>query len=251
MNEKTIGRNILIRKAMQIARKLQSDYGEEIMQLYRSGNTHQDIVSHLSVESFYSIKTSTANTAVQLALRGYKAYFNLSSCSGLLSESELEEIAKKHIKSGWKTSKANKLGIFGWTSEKLKKHWENIGNKAYKDGVGIHGMTNEEKILAGKKGGLATAKKRKEFLWIKKGYTEETRDVTEIERAYQLTSLSGYVHQGGTYDGKADILKILQTINLEYHKGKAIRTKRALERALEKERRKRKNQKILAQNSKV
>jgi len=243
MNELKENQYSLIIKSMQIAKQLQRDSGEDIKRLYAEGKTHKDIALQLSIGLIYDVKKTTAINAVRLALRGYKSYFNLEPSQGLYSASELEKMAREHYQSAASRRYDNKQGIFGWDDKKLRKHFQKLGRKTYSIGVGAFAMSKEKKTLASKKGGASAAKKRGQVLWNQMGRTKETKDITEIERAYALTLQREYIHQDGRHVGMPIILNILQTINLEYHHNKPVRTKCALERALEKERKKRKKQK--------
>jgi len=171
-----------IKKEVLLGRELQVLY-PEIAEDYRKGMTHKEIVEKYNITGQFGVDEEFAKNTVGYSIRGIlRAMFDLKPYSGLITDKEeLERLAQDHNIEG--------------------------GRKTYEQGKGIHGMSEEERIEASRKGGKISAILRGQILW------------TEIEEQIALE-----LHQeiGKGVCGKN--IKIAEIINQEFHKGKKVRT---------------------------
>ena len=145
---------IAITAATRLGKKLVVDH-PEIADLYRAGKTLPDIVQELDILSEYDVRTSqVAEYGVRLALRGYDGGFgdliNVKSYEGLITDSEeLEDLCLAHQTEGGHEAHRRGVGVHGMSTEERRE----IGRKLHSDGKGIHAQTEEQYQELGRRTG--------------------------------------------------------------------------------------------------
>lgn len=200
-----------IKKALEVGLLLQKDF-PGLANDYRNCMFTSEIISKYDLTSKYRITKQIAINSIYRALRGNReTRFEVGSYDGLLGEEEIERLRMKHFsRSGYKSginSYKNKLGVHARTKEQRIRDGRKGGNisgrKNLEMKIGIHALTQEQRIEYGR----ASAISRGEVLWKPQ----------EIESAYILSQL-GYQHK-----------LIAEGLNEFIHNGRKVRTASSVE----------------------
>jgi len=239
-----------IRRGLNLGRALQKDH-PEISTMYKD-HTLPEISDRLSVSSKYGINETIAVIAVYNALRGHYEDFGVSPYEGLLSKEEINRIGKEHQRNNGRKTRDEKIGIFGRTNDERledckkggykmggirgqetyetgvgiyartpEQHSDDSvigGNKSYEEKLGVHGMSAEQRVEAGRK----SAASRGQISWTD----------GEIEHAYKLSLTSEYMHQSGRHNGRACNELIALELNKQFHDSEAVRTEDTVYKSL-------------------
>ena len=191
-----------IKTGVLLGRKLQEDLGDEIVQLYRSGQSARDIVRTLEIRQRYGIRgAQTGGKAILFALRGNKYDFSEGGLcyDGLLPDEELDTLGQTHRVEYSKKNVRDKIGIFGRTPEQVSKANRIGGKKITELGRGIHGINPETgeryQVEGAKLGGIRSVEVRGHSL-----YTED-----ELREAHELSQQSDYQWQSGGQEGRPNL----------------------------------------------
>lgn len=173
----------------------------EIANLYREGKSIYQIVEGLKIQSKHQVTIDVAVTGVKKAISGHDGSLNIKAYTGLIpSKEERNDLAGEHKRKSALGEVNNKIGMYAWTSEELRRH--NTKNSPL--GIRAKGQTP----------------------WIKKGGQIDENlfcSVSEIDFAYMLSQNPNY--RLGPYTKSK---KVAENINELYHKGKKIRTRGAV-----------------------
>jgi len=209
----------------------------EIANMYREGLTHPEIAEKLNVKVNYGARSDkVAKDSIYRAITGHAGGFDLDAYDGLIQDvDELVRLGYEHnIKHGSKVTELG-LGIHGLTLEQRSEY----GRKSAELGLGIHGTNPETGERYVVEGGRIGGRKLSELgLGIHSLTEEERREVRrkgalakgltpwegeETESAYSLSLESEYQHQKGRQKGRSDNKKIAERLNEDYHGGGGIR----------------------------
>lgn len=197
VNQRQLGGMI---SSIQTGKRLQIDH-PEIAEMYRDGLSRRSIADRLNVGDEYSVTTTTAEMSVHYALTGYDGNYDLheSSFKGIIPDDERGEIAKKHRKDAASS----------------------IGSYCVEHGVGIHGMTQEQ---------------RDEML-IRRGIKPAV--LGEQEFIFESSSNPDYFHdETHNSRGKPSYQKIADATNQKFHNGESVRNKGYVANIIQRERKK-------------
>ena len=102
------------------------------------------------------------------------------------------------------------------------EHYANGGRKLAELGLGIHGLTPEQRLEYSSKGGRIGGRKSAE---LGKGIhsLQTSWSKEETEYAHLLSLEPEFQHQKGSWKGKGDYKTIAQVLNKEYHNGEDVR----------------------------
>lgn len=212
-----------IKKAACLGRILQDNL-PGIAQDYRDGLSQPKIAEKYDIMGKYHVGENTARNAVAFALRGHDNNSGIESYPGLIPDKdELSKLGLEH----------QVAAIANALTPEVRK---NSGKKAYKQGLGIHARTHEQRIKDSRKGGVvardsnygfhALTPKQKlinqrnaiiasgKTLWT----TEEKNRVLELK-----------VHPDYQSGKKGPCYKkIADKVNEEFHNGKEVRTRSSI-----------------------
>jgi len=173
MNEEEISHKqiMAVKRSIKLGRTLQKNH-PEIADLYRKGDSMMKIVEDLRITTDYNVTEAVARGATQRAIWGGNGEYGTNQYNGLIPEEERENLAREHqINSGNEILRRG-VGIHGLTPEQrtevAKMGGKVSGSKSYTEGTKIFGMTEEEKSLRTKKAyerglGALTAEQRHRF----------------------------------------------------------------------------------------
>lgn len=239
-----------IKHAIEIARNIQKE-NPEIAKWYREGFSQAEIAEKLGLKERYPISDGSAQSLVGYALRGYDGRFGGTNFPPLLSESELEALAKKHNSETGKWTYENKKALFSLTQEQLKAASKKGAAILKEKGAGFFDRENKIKggkvagsIIRNKKLGIfaANADEKKErskkaliaqgkFPWAEREYSETYCCLSEKEFMLMLANSETYRH----CRGRPNLQLIADAINASYRAGETIRTKKAVGTELKRE----------------
>lgn len=126
-------------RSLDVGLQLQKDF-PEIADDYRGGMFISEITSKYDLCSKYGYNREVIKTAVKYALKGHGGGLMRDSFDGLLEEGELERLAREHKKRSGTQLYDRGLGIHGVTSEQ-KAEW---GRRSHKLKLGVHARTKEQ-----------------------------------------------------------------------------------------------------------
>ena len=213
-----------IRSAISLGKQLQLEI-PQIADDYRDGLYTSKIARKYNLPLMYGVNEKVAISAIGYAIRGNNGIYNTEPYQGFIKDSdELEILYKQHLtKNGLETYEQG-LGIYALTPEQRIEYNKQAGlkggAKAYQQGKGIYALTPEQKREYGRKGVIS----RGQTPWAEESIDEK---VSEIERAYNLFQLPEYT-----------ISLIAKKLNEEYHNNTRVRTRKSVEGALRKYRKK-------------
>ena len=211
-----------IKKAARLGRTLQGDM-PEIAEDYRNGLSKPKIAEKHNVEGKYNVGPNIAQNAVSAALRGHHGHLGITAYSGLITdENELEKLAKEHQAIAFNSmSKDQRIAQ---------------GKRVHELGLGVHAYSMEERIKQGRKGGGVAKDKglgfhagtpKQKAKWQKNASVASGNVLYlpgEKERIHILAKDPTYQNgkRGPSYNA------IAEQVNSEFHKGKSVRTKSAI-----------------------
>lgn len=228
-----------IRKAYELARQLQAEH-PEIAKLYRTGRHQRSIVSEIRITEKYGVTADVARVAIGAALRGHNPFFELEGLEGLLSPEECEQLEVTHqVEGGQETYQQGRgihtetpqfraeraresyfsgIGLGGIDADHRKLYAKKAGSTAVKKKRGVHGLSHEDHVAHGKKGGpLATLAKGLK-LW----------NPDERSTAYELSQSPSCKYAKGGNKGLTNYVKITAFINDWFHEGQLVRSVNAV-----------------------
>ena len=228
-----------IRLTAAIGEDIRNHY-PEIAEDYRSGLTASKVVAIHGFDHRYGVSRSIAVHAVRSALRGYGGYF-YEPYQGLIADrSERETLALAHNRQTGKELYEQKRGIHALTYEQKveagRKGGLIRGPLSYRLRIGCHALPPEVlrehcrsiAPLGGKAGGSASA--------VARGLVPYTPAapgrVAEIEFAFLLATDPRY-----TGPVRANFSKIAEKVNEAFHAGNPHHTRTTLKIALQRHRR--------------
>ncbi|MEK6855809.1 MAG: hypothetical protein AABX66_01480 [Nanoarchaeota archaeon] len=197
----------------------------EIAEAYRIGKTVDKIVEEYDIIHRFNIPTFTsARNAIKFALRGYDGEMSAEQLRdvmypGLLDAIELERLGKEHVSSGaskWsKENYRNGSGLFGITEEQRIINATKAGKTVKRLGKGIHAMDSAGKRAAAQKGNEM------------RGYICFSRE--EEQAIYDLSQQPemSYGHKG-----YVNSWKVARKINNMFHHGHEVRNNLSISRKL-------------------
>ena len=185
-----------IKLSIEIGRTLQTDH-PEIANSYRVGRTLSEIAEALDVQSKYKVTRMVAESSVFRALTGYNGGFNGRAYCGLIQEDERRILGREHRQKYSDISYKECLGIHKMTRQQRIESGRSggliAGPKNVKEKKGIHGLTPEQKREACYNATLA----RGQIPWSDEEKTlayELARD--KYCRREIAQGLNGYFHRG-------------------------------------------------------
>jgi hypothetical protein len=235
-----------ISRAILLGKKLQKDC-PEIAERYRGGTTLPGIAREFDITHAYKVTQSIAEKAVQFAIKGYKGGF-FDAYNGLIHDSlELEALRQDHRVNNGQRYFREGIGIHTQSAEEKRgcgrrgykkglntRSPEQIsrdsrkgalimGCTSYQQGLGIHGRTPEER----KQDTIKAIAARGLTPWISGILTDAYGYVSEIEFAFNLSSLPQYQNSRGTNNRL-----IAEHLNAAFHGGKPVRYAGSVKRSL-------------------
>ncbi|MEK6854773.1 MAG: hypothetical protein AABX73_00965 [Nanoarchaeota archaeon] len=201
-----------IRKSILIGKTLQ-DISEKLIKLYKNGSTYQEIAETLGVKESYQVTSSVAKSAVGYAIRGYSGGLVIKPYSGLIDEKELSVLRKKHKLEG-SVRGGRKSGI-----SQSKKH------------SGMFTLTKSER----KKIAYEWVLSRNQVPWTDKITANNRTAPSELEYAVSLYNSQEFrsnINCQGRSKGSPIWEDIVFEVNKKYHKGKNVRTLKAVSQAV-------------------
>ncbi|MBI2970958.1 MAG: hypothetical protein HYY37_00900 [Candidatus Aenigmarchaeota archaeon] len=176
-----------IRHAIRIGSKLAVQV-PSIADDYRNGMTQPEIAEKYDIPARFGCRPLTARAAVSYALGGYEGGFDIDAYEGLISSSELLQLARAHATDG--------------------------GLKAIQNGKGMFALSTEEKRQAVFNSHVA------------RGHVPLHE--SESATAYAMSQLPEYRYQHGPNKGKANNVLIAQQLNNLYHGGRQVRSNKTV-----------------------
>lgn len=210
-----------------LARKIQEN-NPEIADMWLSGAVHEDIAKYLEQQGY---KESYLVKASQKAISGHNGGLGIEAFVGLVDDKTRDLIGRSHMAKSYITSKKRKKGLYGLSPERRREIMVNAGKAAVKvqrkRGIALFGLNSSELRAASMKGLEA----RGCVPWILE-VNEET-GFTEPDYARHKASLPEYHYVGGPYNGFVMWKRIATELNDKYHKGKVVRTARAVKQEVD------------------
>jgi len=230
-----------IKRSVLVGQKLQLTH-PEILDMYRNGETLEEIANDLDIVSTHNVSKRIAITSVSHALRGYDGFFEGESYSGLADKSELDRLAyerqigtlRDNQKKSDETRKRKCVGIYGLTKDQLSSQGRKGGKKGGRTvadrKIGIHALTYEQRQQIGYNIAISQGK----LPWIKREENPNYTKFGELEFGYGLTQLLKYQYQTGRNKGRPHWKLIAERINEIYHDNECIRTPEAVRTTINK-----------------
>lgn len=200
-----------IEMARRIGEKIVSDY-PEIADDYRQGNTLNEIAEKYNIPEKYAIPYRNVRRCLQSAIKI------------LISKEERKSLKRQHLQKSFLRNYKEGIGIFSFSSEKLKK----MGRKLYEKKKGIHSQSKEEKIENAGKGGrkayelglgvhALSNKERKEF-GRKGALVIGRKPFSDEERIYffELCENQEYQYEAGGNKGKPNYKLISEELERKF-----------------------------------
>ena len=213
-----------IRHSIEIGSLLVNDH-PEIAKLYRDGMTHSGIAENLDVKGKYDISSDkVAVISIYRAITGHADGFKIEPYDGLISDlDELAGLEYEHYAENGRKSAELGLGIHGLTPEQ-KSEYGIIGGriggrKSAELGLGIHALTPEQRLEYSSKGGRKAAELGLGIHSLQTSWSKE-----ETGYAHLLSLEPEFQHQKGPHKGKGDYKTIAQVLNEDYHNGEDVRS---------------------------
>lgn len=206
-----------IGKAYGVAVRIKQEF-PEVAEMYKRGIHIPEIALSLGIADRYSIGKRTAESAVQMAIRGKRGRkWNLDGL--ICNQDELNTLCAMHRKNAAEENYQNGVGLAGLTDLERSRIGVLGSGRARELGRGIVALSRTELSAAGKKGVLESMKSRGVVPW-----SDE-----EKEYAFSLSQLSEYKHQsGGCYRGKPKLKVITELVNRNFHAGREVRSRQTV-----------------------
>jgi hypothetical protein len=225
-------RQAAIKRSISLGRQLNQDH-PELLTMYRSGSTLNQISEKLELCAVYNVTPEVARGAVSHALRGHKGQNNLPAYAGLASPEELDRLTAehklqgflradlpKHMDSAQATARSRGVAIYGIPKERLRKLGRAGGGISGKHNldrkIGIFSLKGEELSEVSRMGVIASGKTP----WMQ----GDLNRPSELDFALMLSEMLEYRHQGDKSEGRPNWRLIAETVNQGYHQGRGIRT---------------------------
>ena len=225
--ELSIRQKCAIARVRQIASKLQKEH-PEILDIYRNNKTLPEIVNELSLCNEYTLSQRVAITAVSAALRGCSnSTLGLNSLKGLLDTEEADELLKKHRQDYNRRAVKNGIGLYGLSSEERIKNSKIGGSKSGKKNLELYILSKPEIHKAvSRKGVIARGK----VPWKEREITPTYCRLSEKEFTLMLYQSEKYQ----TWQRRHNIEKIKEKVNEVYHNDEPVRTYEAIKQTISK-----------------
>ena len=212
-NEKQISLEQIaaIEVSRKIGERIASDL-PEIVDDYRGGSTLSEIAEKYELNEKYGIQRGRARQCLQKAIKI------------LIPREERIKLKRKHLQKSFQRNYEEKLGIFSFSSEKLK----NMGRRSYEKKKGIHAQSREEKKENARKGGrrayelglgvhALSSEERREF-GKKAAITTGKEPYLDEERNYfyELCENPKYQYESGGNKGKPNYSSISEELERKF-----------------------------------
>jgi hypothetical protein len=193
-----------IKFSIEIGKQIKQSCPEIAMDYINGASTAELVVKYDILKRFNVENMSTAQRAVGNALKGYSGTFGLSY-PGLIKDPEIiKTIGKKHQKQAGEFSRDRGLGVFGMSEEQKKQVGSRSGMVLYQTRKGIHAQSAEERSRIGK------------MAVISKGFIPLSKEAEAFIRGLDLNSTEYAMGK------KVNAKKIAEEVNTKFYDGKDV-----------------------------
>jgi len=224
---------IAVIEGIRIGHQLQMDY-PEIADDFRRGESYTTLATKYGVAEKYQVSPGIARIAVKWSLSGYDGrYRGFGGCTkfkGLIAKPELEQICADHEISGGIKAREMGLGVHSLTEEERLKIAKRGGDSTYKQRKGVFARLYERHVKDSVNAGREAARQRGQVPWVELSEGK----ISEIEFAHLLSQKPEYQYGAGqgVCVGAANMRAIADKLNEVYHQGENVRKPRPVSFAL-------------------